>query len=117
MIGDDVGGLAVHIAARVAAMAPPDEVLVSGTVRDLVVGSEIEFSDRGRHALKGAPGEWNVFAVVDSAPDSRVGTPTSPEKVGGRARVVLTMARHAPWLMRYQSARALRRSERPRNTR
>jgi class 3 adenylate cyclase len=62
--GDDLGGLAVHIAARVAALAAPGEVLVSGTVKDLVVGSRIEFSERGRHQLKGVPGTWPLFAVT-----------------------------------------------------
>ncbi len=61
--GDDIGGLAVHIASRVSAMAGPGEVLVTGTVRDLVVGSGIVFDDRGRHNLKGVPGEWQVLAV------------------------------------------------------
>jgi class 3 adenylate cyclase/pimeloyl-ACP methyl ester carboxylesterase len=61
--GDDLGGLAVHIAARVSAMAAPGEVLVSGTVRDLVVGSEIQVRDRGEHELKGVPGTWKLFAV------------------------------------------------------
>jgi class 3 adenylate cyclase/alpha-beta hydrolase superfamily lysophospholipase len=59
----DVGGIAVHIGARVAGMAGPGEVLVSGTVKDLVVGSGLEFADRGMHSLKGAPGEWRVYAV------------------------------------------------------
>jgi class 3 adenylate cyclase/pimeloyl-ACP methyl ester carboxylesterase len=62
--GDDLGGLAVHIAARVAAMAAPGEVLVSGTVKDLVAGSGIEFEERGEHQLKGVPGTWKLFSVV-----------------------------------------------------
>jgi class 3 adenylate cyclase len=66
-IGDDLGGLAVHIGARVGALAEPQEVLVSGTVKDLVVGSGIDFADRGEHALKGVPGTWRVWAVE---PDS-----------------------------------------------
>jgi class 3 adenylate cyclase len=61
--GDDLGGLAVHIAARVAAKAGPCEVLVSGTVKDLVVGSGIEFTDRGEHQLKSVPGSWRLFAA------------------------------------------------------
>jgi pimeloyl-ACP methyl ester carboxylesterase len=64
VIGDDIGGMAVHIAARVSALAQADEVLVSRTVRDLVAGSGIEFEDRGRHALKGVPDEWDLLAVV-----------------------------------------------------
>jgi class 3 adenylate cyclase len=59
----DVGGLAVHIAARVAALAGPGEVLVSSTVKDLLVGSGIEFEGRGEHALKGVPETWRLFAA------------------------------------------------------
>jgi class 3 adenylate cyclase len=59
----DLGGLAVHIAARVMDTAEPSEVLVSSTVKDLVVGSGIEFRDRGPHELRGVPGEWRLFAV------------------------------------------------------
>ena len=62
--GDDLAGIAVHIGARVASLAGPGEVLVTGTVRDLVAGSGIEFADRGRHELKGVPGEWQVLAVA-----------------------------------------------------
>jgi class 3 adenylate cyclase len=60
-MGKSVAGIAVHIGARVAAMAGPGEVLVSSTVRDLVVGSGIGFDDRGTHGLKGVPGEWHIF--------------------------------------------------------
>jgi class 3 adenylate cyclase len=63
LIGDDVGGIAVHIGARVASAANPDEVLVSSTVRDLVAGSGIKFTDRGPHTLKGIADEWRLFAV------------------------------------------------------
>jgi class 3 adenylate cyclase len=63
--GDDVAGMAVHIGARVMAFAGPGEVLVTSTVRDLVVGSGIQFEDRGRHALKGVPGEWQLLAVQE----------------------------------------------------
>jgi class 3 adenylate cyclase len=61
--GDDLAGLAVHIAARVAAAAGPGEVFVSRTVRDLVGGSEARFADRGEHELKGVPERWQLFAV------------------------------------------------------
>jgi pimeloyl-ACP methyl ester carboxylesterase len=60
---DKVSGLAVHIGARVAAAAGPGEVLVSSTVKDLVAGSGLRFQDRGRHRLKGVPGEWDLFAL------------------------------------------------------
>jgi class 3 adenylate cyclase len=63
MIGDDVGGIAVHIGARVAALAGAGEVLVSSTVKDLVAGSGLRFGDRGSQSLKGVPGEWRIFAV------------------------------------------------------
>jgi class 3 adenylate cyclase len=62
-IGDNIGGIAVHIGARVSALAGPSEVLVSRTVVDLVGGSGIVFDDRGEHELKGVPGSWNLFAV------------------------------------------------------
>jgi class 3 adenylate cyclase len=62
--GDEVTGLAVHIGARVVALADPGEVLVSRTVKDLVVGSGIDFSDRGTHELKGVPDTWQLYAVV-----------------------------------------------------
>ena len=61
--GADIGGIAVHLAARVMAMAAPGEVLSSSTVKDLVVGSGIEFADHGTHTLKGVPGEWRLFAA------------------------------------------------------
>ncbi|HEY5816701.1 MAG TPA: adenylate/guanylate cyclase domain-containing protein [Solirubrobacterales bacterium] len=63
LIGDDVGGMAVNIGARIGALAEPGEVLVSSTVRELVVGSGIEFAERGTHTLKGAPDKWRLFAV------------------------------------------------------
>lgn len=62
-IGDDIGGLAVHIAARISALAGSGEILASSTVRDLVAGSGLEFDDRGEHELKGVPGTWRVLAV------------------------------------------------------
>jgi class 3 adenylate cyclase len=61
--GDDVAGLAVHIAARVGTVAEPEEVLVTSTVKDLVAGSGIDFVDRGEHQLKGVPGSWRLFSV------------------------------------------------------
>jgi class 3 adenylate cyclase len=59
----DLGGLAVHIAARVMDRAAPCEVLVSSTVKDLVVGSGIDFEERGAHELRGVPGEWQLYSV------------------------------------------------------
>ena len=63
MIGDDIGGIAVHTTARVAAKAEPSEVWASRTVRDLVAGSGLHFSERGTFALKGIPGTWPLFTV------------------------------------------------------
>ncbi len=64
LIGEDVGGMAVHIASRVNALAGPNEVLVSGTVFGTVVGGPFAFEDRGFHALKGVPGRWPLFTLV-----------------------------------------------------
>jgi class 3 adenylate cyclase/alpha-beta hydrolase superfamily lysophospholipase len=64
VMGSDVGGIAVHIGARVGATAAPGEVLVSGTVKDLVVGSGIRFEDRGERELRGVPGQWRLWAVT-----------------------------------------------------
>jgi len=64
--GDDIGGIGVHIGARVSGLAGPNEVLVSSTLRDLVIGSGLEFEDRGAHQLKGVPGEWHISAVASS---------------------------------------------------
>ena len=61
--GDDIGGIAVHIAQRIQGLARPGEVLASSTVKDLVAGSGIEFTDRGTHALKGVPDPWRVFTA------------------------------------------------------
>ena len=62
--GADLGGLAVDIAARIAALAGDGEVLVSSTVKDLVVGADLQFAERGEHELKGVPGTWRLFAAT-----------------------------------------------------
>ena len=64
LMGADVGGIAVHIGARVGALAGPSEVLVSSTVKDLVAGSGLVFADRGEHQLKGVPEPWHLYAVA-----------------------------------------------------
>ena len=61
--GDDVAGLAVHLAARITSLANAREILVSRTVRDLVIGSELTFTDRGEHHLKGVPDRWALYAA------------------------------------------------------
>ena len=63
-MGDDIAGIAVHIAARVCALAGPGEVLATSTVRDLVAGSGLDFVEHGQHTLKGVPGEWTILAVA-----------------------------------------------------
>jgi len=64
IMGDKICGIAVYLGARIAAAAAPGEILVSNTVKDLVVGSGIRFADRGSYALKGIPGDWRLSAVV-----------------------------------------------------
>ena len=66
LAGKDVRGIAVHIGARVAALAGADEVLISSTVKDLVAGSGLEFEDAGEHELKGVPGTWRLYRVADA---------------------------------------------------
>jgi class 3 adenylate cyclase len=98
-IGDDPRGLAVHIGARVAALAGPGEVLVSSTVKDLVVGSGLGFTDRGEHDLKGVPGPWRLYALADGASDAQpVDAAAAHMTAGDRATVRL--ARRAPVLLR-----------------
>ena len=64
--GDDIGGIGVHIGARASALAGPNDVLVSSTLRDLVIGSGLGFDERGAHELKGVPGNWHLFAVAST---------------------------------------------------
>ena len=70
--GDDVSGIAVHTAERVSSLAGVGEVLVSRTVADLLAGSEIAFHERGEHELKGVPGTWRLYSVLDSAPPRHI---------------------------------------------
>ena len=108
LIDDDIGGIVVHIAARVMSQAAPAEILVSSPVRDLVVGSGIGFEERGAHELKGIPGQWQLLAVDSSGPrpGSReaklVALPTPSPRTTMRPsdRAVVTVARRSPWLLR-----------------
>lgn len=75
LLGDDLGGMAVHLAARIAAAAQGGEVLVSAAVRDLVLGSPIGFDDRGVHELKGIPGTWQLLAATDAGSGVRPSAP------------------------------------------
>ena len=62
--GDDIGGIAVHLAARIAALAGAGEILTSRTLKDLTAGSGLVFEDRGMYSLKGVPDEWQVYAIA-----------------------------------------------------
>lgn len=66
LVGNAIRGLAVHVAARVMSIAEDGGILVSATVKDLVLGSGIDFADRGTHDLKGVPGDWQLFEVVST---------------------------------------------------
>jgi len=90
----DVGGIAVHIGARVAALAAPDEILVSGTVRDAETGSAFGFEDRGRHALKGVAGEWRIHALTEVPEEEVAALPPPPPEPGAVRR--LRVSRVAP---------------------
>jgi pimeloyl-ACP methyl ester carboxylesterase/class 3 adenylate cyclase len=108
LMGDDIGGIGVHIAARIVDQASAGEILVSSAVRDLVVGSGMGFSERGAHVLKGVPGEWHLLAVdpggarPGSAEAELVAVPTpAPGDTMRRSdRAVAAIARRTPWLIR-----------------
>jgi class 3 adenylate cyclase len=87
-IGDDVGGMAVNIGARISALAGPGEVLLSSTVRDLVVGSNLRFAERGVHQLKGVPGDWALYALS---------TEDGSEAADGVQSDLTADLRPAPW--------------------
>ena len=96
-IGDDLAGLAVHIAARIGAAATPGETLVSRAVSDLVAGSGLDFATRGIHQLKGVPGDWELLATMGSATTLRV--PARPPEPRLGDRLIVTTARRAPRLL------------------
>jgi class 3 adenylate cyclase/pimeloyl-ACP methyl ester carboxylesterase len=110
LVGEDVVGLAVHLAARVAALAGPSETLATSTVRDLVLGSGTCWADRGSHVLKGVPGTWHVLAV-GTAPEPAPVPVDEPPRAGGRA--VLLAAGRAPAATRL-AMRVLGRARSPR---
>jgi pimeloyl-ACP methyl ester carboxylesterase len=123
LAGDDVRGIAVHVGARIAALAGAGEVLVSSTVRDLVAGSGLRFDDRGFHSLKGLTGEWQLLAVADRHIDDPptavmgAGNPLAPNStlVTRGDRTAIRLARRAPGVARLVS-RALSRGKRPQQT-
>jgi pimeloyl-ACP methyl ester carboxylesterase/class 3 adenylate cyclase len=104
----DIGGLAVHIAARICGQAGAGEILVSRTVRDLVVGSGMGFADRGSVELRGVPGSWQLLAVdrhgpragSDEAELASMPTPGARTAMRRSDRAVAVMARRTPWILR-----------------
>jgi len=108
LLDADIGGLAVHIAARILGHGGAGEILVSRTVRDLVVGSGIAFDDHGAFELRGVPGEWELLAVdrhgaqADSAEAKLASTPTPGPRTTMRPtdKAVVAMAKRTPWILR-----------------
>jgi class 3 adenylate cyclase len=108
LLDADIGGIAVHIAARILGQAGAGEILVSGTVRDLVVGSGTGFEDRGSVELRGVPGTWQLLAVDRHGPRAGspeaelVSMPTPGRRTAMRRsdRAVEVIARRTPWIMR-----------------
>jgi class 3 adenylate cyclase len=100
LVGDDISGMAVNICARIGALARGDEVLVSRTVKDLVVGSGITFRDRGMHQLRGVPGEWQLYGVdtVEAPGSNRIVPDMRERRLSDR--VAISAARRSPKLMR-----------------
>lgn len=119
VLGTDLGGMAVHIGARVVARAAPGEVLVSSAVRDLVVGSGIEFADRGTHELKGVPGQWQLLAVAGTRTEGEqtvakeAGDILAPNStlVTKADRATLHLARRAPGVARLMSRAMSRKTQ------
>jgi class 3 adenylate cyclase len=108
LLGDDIGGIAVHIAARILGHAGAGEIVVSSTVRDLVVGSGTGFTDHGSHELRGVPGEWQLLSVHEKgaqpgSPEAEliaVPTPSARDTMKRSDRAVGVIARRTPWLIR-----------------
>lgn len=100
MLGEDIGGLAVHIGARVCALAGPGEILVTAAVKDLVVGSRHTFAGRGEHQLKGVPGRWHVYAVRDEAAVAPAPLAPPAESMTAADRMAVRLARRAPGTLR-----------------
>jgi class 3 adenylate cyclase/pimeloyl-ACP methyl ester carboxylesterase len=98
-MGQDLSGLAVHIGARVSALSEPGEIVVSSTVKELVIGSGMQFTDRGEHRLKGVPGTWRLYALgVERAPRVQLDGPAPYMRRSDRLAV--SLARRMPRTMR-----------------
>lgn len=108
LLDNDIGGIAVHIAARILGQAGAGEIIVSRTVRDLVVGSGVGFEDRGNVELRGVPGVWQLLAVqrhgaqAGSVEAQLAATPTPGPRTGMRRsdRAVALIAKRTPWILR-----------------
>jgi class 3 adenylate cyclase len=111
--GDDLGGMAVHIGARVSSLADPDTILVTQTVVDLVVGSGLQFSARGEHQLKGVPGAWRLFEVLGQSTADRTPVEPASEYMTGADRATVRIARRAPGMLRTLGRVAQRRNRSP----
>ncbi len=111
-IGDDLSGMAVHVAARIGAVAAPGETLVSRTVSDLAAGGGLSFASRGTHQLKGVPGDWELLAPTDSTTVASVAAQPPEPRLSDR--LIVAAARRAPRVLaglnRLDSARSRRRS-------
>ena len=111
-IGNELSGLAVHVAARIGAAAAPGETLVSRTVSDLVASSGVNFATRGIHQLKGVPGDWELLAATGGTTVPSAPAPPPEPRVSDR--LIVTAARRMPRIMaavnRLDSARSRRRS-------
>ena len=106
-IGEDLGGLAVHIGARVGALAEPGEIVVSSTVKELVVGSDMQFTDRGEHELKGVPGSWHLYALGEER-TPLLELDAASGYMRRSDRVAVTLARRMPRAMRLAGQLAAR---------
>jgi class 3 adenylate cyclase/alpha-beta hydrolase superfamily lysophospholipase len=107
LMGEDLGGMAVHIGARIGAAAGPGEVLVSSTVAELVMGSGLCFEERGSHELKGVPGRWRLLAVTDERPPEPL--PQSARESRAGDRVARRVASRFPGAVRAATRVATRR--------
>jgi pimeloyl-ACP methyl ester carboxylesterase/class 3 adenylate cyclase len=106
-VGEDLAGIAVHIGARIGALAGPGEVAVSSTVKELVIGSDMQFASRGEHELKGVPGSWHLYALGERrAP--RVELDGAAKYMRRSDRVAVTLARRMPRAMRFGTRLASR---------
>jgi class 3 adenylate cyclase len=98
--GDDLGGLTVHIGARISALADAGEVLVSSAVKDLVAGSTLGFAERGEHELKGVPGLWRIYAAGGDGPAMPAPLAPAADHMTAGDRIAVRMARRAPGVLR-----------------